>query len=215
MRRTIAPALLIFLASPTMAQEPGNLAAAGRYSDRAGPDVVSELVLAPNGRFQFFLSAGALDSRAEGRWTSDGRTVVLNTDPRPTPPEFTVGPVTRGSEDPILILVNWPNERGAAGIDVRVGFDDGSTLEGYTQENGWRPYEERVGTPRWVELSALPFGVPMRRFELDAQAGNIFTFTLVPNDLGIADFRDAPAEITPDGLTLLFMGGPLPFARAE
>jgi hypothetical protein len=193
---------------------PGNAAAAGRYRGNAGPDVAAQLELTPDGRFRFVLAAGSLDAHAEGRWTSDGRIVTLNTEPRPTAPAFAVGPVSRTAEYPLSILVNGPNGRGIASIDVRVGMADGRVLEGYTQDYGWQPgADEEVGTPRWVELSALVHGVPLRRFALDAAAGNAFSFTLVPNDLGVADFRDTEAAMTPEGLSLPFMGAPLPFVR--
>lgn len=197
-----------------VAADPGNTAAAGRYRGNAGPDVAAQLELRPDGRFRFMLAAGSLDAHAEGRWTSDGRIVTLNTEPRPTPPAFAAGPVSRTEEYPLSILVNRPGGRGIASIDVRVGMADGRVLEGYTQDYGWQPgADEAVGTPRWVELSALAHGVPSRRFELDAVAGNAFAFTLIPNDLGVADFHDTEAAITPGGLSLPFMGAPLPFVR--
>ncbi len=196
------------------AASPGGSAAAGRYRGNAGPDVAAQLELRPDGRFLFFLAAGSLDARAEGRWTSDGRTVILNTEPRPTPPAFAAGPVSRDPEHPLSILVNGRNGRGIASIDVRIGMADGRVLEGYTQEHGWQPgIGDEVGTPRWVELSALVHGVPLSRFELDMAAGNAFAFTLIANDLGIADFRDTAAELTADGLDLPFLGAPLPFVR--
>lgn len=193
---------------------PGDLAAAGRYRDNAGPDVVAELELGRDGRFRFGLAAGSLDARAEGRWTSDGRVVTFNSEPRPTPPDFSAGPVTRSSEHPLTILVNGPDGEGIATIDVRVGMADGRVLEGYTQDYGWQPDAGvDVGTPRWVEISELGHGIPMRRFELDASAGNHFAFTLIPNDFGVFDFRDVEARITPEGLNLPFFGDMLPMVR--
>jgi len=195
---------------------PGDTAAAGRYRGNAGPDVAAHLELRPDGRFRFILTAGSLDARAEGRWTSDGRIVTLNTEPRPTPPAFSAGPVSRTADYPLSILVNGPNGRGIASIDVRIGMADGRVLEGYTQEYGWQPsVDDEVGTPRWVELSAQIHGVPLRRFALDAAAGNAFVFTLIPSDLGVADFRDTEAAIVPGGLSLPFLGAPLPFVREQ
>lgn len=195
---------------------PGNAAAAGRYRGNAGPDVSAQLELRPDGRFRFLLAAGSLDAHAEGRWTSDGPIVTLNTEPRPTAPAFAAGPVSRTEEYPLSILVNGPGGRGIASIDVRVGMADGRVLEGYTQDYGWQPSAgEEVGTPRWVELSALVHGVPLRRFALDAAAGNSFTFTLIPNDLGVADFHDTEAAMTAEGISLPFMGAPLPFVREQ
>lgn len=192
---------------------PGNLAAAGRYRMRGPPDEVAELELDRDGRFRFGLAAGALDARAEGLWSSDGRTVILNTEPRPTPPTFAAGPVTRG-EAPLSILVNGPDGNGLALIDVRVGFADGSVLEGYTQDYGWQPQADaRIGEPRWVELSMRMYEIPPRRFPLDARAGNTFAFTLIPNDMGVMDFRDQALEIQGDELIMRRGGGSVTFAR--
>ena len=221
--KTLLAALLLLgcsAASGNAAQDqagPGNLAAAGRYRDNAGPDVVVELELGRDGRFRFGIVAGSLGARAEGRWTSDGRVVTLTTEPRPTPPSFTVGPVTRSDEHPLSILVNGPDGEGIATIDVRVGMADGRVLEGYTQDYGWQPGEgEQVGIPAWVEISEEIQGIPRHRFELDASAGNVFAFTLIPNDFGIAEFHETRAEITPEGgLNIPFRGDRLPMVREE
>lgn len=196
-----------------IAGNPGNLAAVGRYRMQGPPDEVSGLELTPDGHFRFGLSAGAVDAQAEGRWTSDGRTVILNTEPRPNPPTFTPGLVSRG-EAPLSILVSGPNGRGLALIDVRVGFADGSVLEGYTQDYGWQPQADaRVGEPRWVELSLRMYEIPPRRFPLDPSAGNVFAFTFAPNDIGVLDFRDQVLEIAPAQLVMLRGGGRTIYVR--
>jgi len=193
---------------------PGYVAAAGHYRLRDGPDSVSELLLQPDGRFEFGFSAGALDLTAQGRWTSDGRSVTLNTEPRPVPPVFSAGPVSHSNEAPLVVKVQDPSGRGLALIDVRVGFADGRVVEGYTQDYGWQLTEE--GDPRmarWVELSLRMYGLPPQRFPLDPTAGNEFTFTLTPNDLGVQDFRDAVLPITREGLVLTLMGGSGTYVR--
>jgi hypothetical protein len=198
----------------TQSAGPGNVAAAGHYRLRGGPDTASELDLLPDGRFRFFLAAGALDLHAEGRWTSDGHSVVLNTTPHPTPATFTPGPVSRTDDSPIVVLVNGPNGRGIAGVDLKMGFADGREFESYTQDYGWRYDQEGPpGVPRWVELSLRMYDLPPQRFPLDAQAGNKFTFTLVPNDLGVQDFRDTALEVTAGGLVITGPGGSGTYAR--
>lgn len=200
-------------AAETPPNGPGAAALAGHYRLRGGPDSVSELLLLPEGRFRFGFSAGNLDLAAEGRWTSDGRFVILNTEPRPTPPAFTAGPVSH-SGGPLLIKVTDPNGRGLTSIDLRLGFADGHQVEGYTQSGGWQLSEggDR-NAARWVELSLGGYGLPPRRFPLDPAAGNEFTFILTPNDLGVQDFRDAPLTITSEGLVLSLLGGSGTYVR--
>ena len=191
-----------------------NAALAGIYRLRGEPDTVSELALESDGHFQFGFSAGALDLTAQGRWTSDGRSVTLNTEPRPVPPVFSAGPVARSNEAPLVIKVQDPHGRGLALIDVRVGFADGRIVEGYTQDYGWQLTEPGdPGTVRWVELSLNMYGLPPQRFPLDGAAGNEFSFTLTPNDLGVQDFRDAVLPITREGLVLDLLGGSGTYVR--
>lgn len=54
---------------------------AGHYYFGGVREVGSELRLMPNGRFQWYLSYGAMDQQAEGAWTREGRQVVLQADP--------------------------------------------------------------------------------------------------------------------------------------
>ena len=137
------------------------------YRLRGEHDTASELDLLPNGHFRFFFAAGALDLAAEGRWTSDGHTVMLNTEPTPVPPAFSAGPVSHG-EGPLQIKVTNPAGRGLALIDLQVGFADGHVVDGYTQDYGWQLAEaEDVGAARWVELTVRMYGLAPQRFPID------------------------------------------------
>ena len=176
-------------------------------------DAASELALLPNGHFRFFLAAGALDLAAEGRWTSDGHNVTLNTEPRPRPPVFAAGPVSR-REGPLRIKVTDPEGRGLALIDLRLGFADGHDVQGYTQEDGWQLTEGgQAADARWVELTIGMYQLPPQRFPLDPAAGNHFSFILTPNDLAVQDFRDAVLPITREGLVLTLLGGSGTYVR--
>jgi hypothetical protein len=193
-------------AAPAAVAAPLNRAVVGRYRLQGGPDVASALELMADGHFRYMLSAGAVDQQAAGRWTSDGRTVTLNTEPHPNPPVFTAGPVTR-TQDPPVILVTNPRGGGIAGVDLRVGYANGAEVTGYTQDYGWHTPSDAprgVGSPVWVEISLAMYGIAPHRFALDPAAGNHFAFTLVPNDFGIYDFRDARLDF--DGHNLVIQG---------
>ncbi len=179
---------------------PADARAAGRYRLDAGPDVLAMLELRPDGRFRYMLIAGAMDAFSEGLWASDGSSVTLNTSPRPVPPSFSAGAITRAEGLPSILVVT-PSGRGIPGIDLRLGYSDGRTIDSYTQEEGWRPAAgDPVGIPAWVEVSFAMYNVPPRRFALDATAGNAFVFVLTPNDLQVLDFRDWVLDISGDVL---------------
>lgn len=187
---------------------------AGRYRLTGEQDVASELVLLADGRFRYFLMAGALDEHAEGRWIVEGGNVRLTTDPRPAPPVFSAGPSGRTDEAPLTLIVRWPDGRGIAGVDVRVGFDSGDAVEGYTQDYGWSLPAGEARTPRWVELAVPMHGLASPRFAIGVAQANALSFILTPNDLGVVDFRDNLVEVEPGRLVMHRGGGVLNYVPA-
>ena len=179
---------------------------AGRYRMSEGPDVASELILAADGRFTYFLAAGSLDEHSAGQWRIDGKTLRLTTNPKPVPPTFAAGPITRLAEGIVTLHVVSPRGDGIAAIDLKLGFDQGEPVEAYTQDYGWSlsPNEARKN-PRWVEFAVPMFQLQSQRFPLDLSRGNDFTFVLTPNDLGLVDFTDMPAAIV-DGEIIIKRG---------
>ena len=178
---------------------PATLAAAGRYRGmRAGPTSSSQLELRPRRPVPLRHRRGR--ARRAGRRALDQRRPHRDPQHRAAPHSARPSPPARSraaSEHPLVDPRQRP-ERATASprIDVRVGLADGRVLEGYTQDYGWQPGEgEAVGDAGAGSSFRLDIhGVPPRRFALDAAAGNVFTFTLVPNDLGVADFRDTDAR---------------------
>ncbi|WP_375195782.1 hypothetical protein [Sphingobium sp.] len=69
--------LAAFLAAPAPAQTPDR---AGHYYLRGVMETGSELMLHPDGRFQWYLVYGALDLFAEGRWAERGGAVILTSE---------------------------------------------------------------------------------------------------------------------------------------
>jgi len=199
MRAALAAAasLLLAAAPPHHRAAPGP---AGHYRLAGGPDVASEILLRPDGRFRFFLMEGAVDEQAQGRWTREGSRIKLVTLPKPVPPVFSAGPTTKTAETPLKLRVTWPDGRGIATIDLRVGFDKGDPVESYTQEDGWSldPAEKRA--PRWVELGLQMYGIGYARFPVDLAKGNSLTFVLTPNGLGTMEFDDVEVEAQPGAL---------------
>jgi hypothetical protein len=55
-------------------------ALAGHYYLSGVMETGSELLLKPDGTFEWFISYGAMDQFAHGRWLSDGRMVILSAD---------------------------------------------------------------------------------------------------------------------------------------
>lgn len=201
----LIPPLLVLalLASPVVARD-----LAGRYRAAEGPDVAGRLELRGDGRFGYEFAAGALAERAQGRWerrqVPGGEQACLTTEPTPVAPVLQPAPAP--ADQAATIRVTWgsgPGEssgRGIPGVDFVIGFDQGEPATGYTQEDGWSlPADERR-TPRWIELTEPIHRVPLARTAFPGSGK--FLAVLVPNDIGVVDFRGACLERTDSGFVL-------------
>lgn len=199
MKILLAPLPLLLLGAAPPATDPGP---AGVYRLVGEQDVASGLRLEKSGRFQYFLSAGALDEQAEGRWRAADGAVILATEPKPVPPVFERGPSARTGTAFLKVKVSWPGGRGIAGVDLRIGLDGGAVLDGYTQEDGWSLPAAEGRTPRWIELAVPMHGARSPRFAVDLQSGNALSFTFTPNDIGKFDFEGVRIEIADKALVV-------------
>jgi len=192
----LLPLLLALGPEPAAAER----SLASDYRLTGEQDVASGLRLQPDGHFKYFLIAGALDEQAQGRWTADGGVVTLVTEPTPVPPLFRRSASERTDAAALRVKVSSPEGRGIAGVDVRVGFDQGPPVEDYTQEEGWSLPAGEKRTPRWIELKVPMHDLASPRFPIDLAGGNGLGFTLVPNDLGVVDFRGVKVEVAEGAL---------------
>jgi hypothetical protein len=197
---------LLLLVAPAQAASP-----AGGYRLVGSPDTASAIILQDDGRFDFVLAEGALDLSASGRWTSEGGRVLLTPMPKPVPPEFSLAGIARRRDAGLAIKVVAPGGRGLAGVDFRIALADGSTITGYTQEDGWSSPDRRH--PLTIQLAIPMFDLASPPFRVDGAAGNAFTFLLTPNDIGRVDFQAAPLEIGSDRLVLRRDGRELVYVR--
>lgn len=184
------------------ARSPGDARAAGTWRASDGALMTSELVLAPDGSFRFTLVDGAINEHGRGRWSSDGRTVTLNSDPRPAPLAFTAGPVTR--RDDVGLLVRVVNARSGAtieGVEATIGLANGEETGGTIFGEGWVSPPLDV-PPRWISLRFPEHEIGPTRFPVDAAAGNVFEFRLNADEIGAVGFRDTPLQIAGDTLVL-------------
>lgn len=206
--------LLCLLSLLLLGAAPAERGPAGTYRLVGEQDVASGLRLEADGRFQYFLIAGALDERAAGRWRAAGDVVILTTEPRPVPPKFEAGPSTRTKAGPLAIKVSSPGGEGIAGVDVRIGFDSGPPVESYTQDDGWSLPAGEKRIPRWIELAVPMHALASPRFPIDLAKGNALAFTLVPNDLGTVDFDGIRVEKAGTALVVQRWGAKLRYEPA-
>src|SRR6266852_1802364 len=92
---------------------------AGHYVLRGVREVGSELLLKPDGTFQYMLAYGAADYQAEGSWKRDGDAVLLKTAGKEEPP-FKLVKSAATKTTGIRVHVNGANGRAVPNIDVIV-----------------------------------------------------------------------------------------------
>ncbi len=200
---------------PASPPAPTPIERTGSYRLDAGPDVAGALAITADHRFEYRLSAGALDEEASGTWEFIGANTCLTTVPAPRPPAWVAKPTVEGP----TVRVVWPDGSGIAGIGVRVGLDDGEKLDeaslagGYTLEDGWAldPHEKRA--PRWVELIEPVHGLASPRFPFNG--ARRLVVTLVPNDLGKVALDKACLEAEGTALVLRRGEGVMKFYRFD
>lgn len=208
--------LPIFAAMALMsgcATSAGDAIGPGSFSLDEGPDAAGQLVLGGDGRFTYVLTAGALDEHSHGRWETVGGKACLHTEPEPVPPQFARLAVPVGEAPPGQLLVAAPSGEGMPGVDFRIGFADGSQIEGYTQYDGWTLPEDEKRAPRWIELFVPMHEVVSPRFELAEGDVGPWHFELKPNDLGVVDFDGACLERQGEAYALERRGGTMRFLR--
>ncbi len=188
---------------------------AGLYRAQAGPDLASAIELAPDGRFRYELSEGALDEEAAGRWTATDDGVLLQTLPAPRAPEWRIERMEQASDTPLKVVVKVPGGDNLQGIYLRVGYTNGDRRAAATQADGWAMPADDTRQPAWIEFSEPIHGIASQRFDLPEEQGGLsLTILLVPNEIGVAAFDGTRATVTREGLVLHWRGRDIPYARA-
>jgi hypothetical protein len=189
-------------------------AAAGHYYLTGVHEVGSELVLLPDGRFQYFLAYGAYDENATGDWRVQGDVILLNTSGGYTPPRFTLKQSLTKPGQPLTILVQNQAAKGISGIDVWVDYGDTKPETGYTQYYGWKaPGPNR--NPKAIGLGVKMYNLEAQWFPVAGTGQNYYIFTFAPGDLGKARFRDQPLRWDNGALIMERWGQKMRYVRGK
>ncbi|QXQ06313.1 hypothetical protein KX816_19460 [Sphingosinicellaceae bacterium] len=201
------------IALAVAAAQPAAPGVVGTYELQGQREVGSGLKLMPGGRFEWFLSYGALDEHATGSWRQSGRTVFLTSDQPIVAPAFTLVRSVAGPAGTLEIKVVGANGSGIALIDVEADIGTGEPLTGVTQDYGFRtdlpPGKKLVGLKMGLEM----YGIPMQAFPVDGH--NDLTYRFDANDLGKHDFRGEPVLIEPGAAVMNFHGEAMRYVKGS
>lgn len=178
---------------------------AGHYYLEGIHEVGSELLLMPDGRFQYFLAYGAYDEYATGDWRVDGDLIILDTSGGYSPPRFTLKKSSIKPEQPLTILVKDRSERGVPGIDVLVDYGGTKPETGYTQYYGWQA-PRTDSNPKAIGLGIRMYDIQPQWFKVAGTSHNYYVFIFDPGDLGKVLFRNTSLRVD-SGALIMERGG--------
>ena len=176
----------------------------GLYTLRNAREMGSELLLKPDGSFEFMLAYGAADYWSKGTWKSESGAVTLNSDdPEPKPPFRLLSSTTGNKEDSPRVTLVAAGGRPVPNIDV-VLEGAGGTSKARTGSDGVAHFAP-VKSPR----SAV-FQIRVYEFESPAlplnPEHNEFRFEIDGREITKVRFHDEKLAIDGGSLMLRYAG---------
>ena len=161
------------------------------------------MIIREDGTFQWGISVGALDLRAEGTWFEEDDTIIFVSDPKPVPAEFGWSGLEKTPGGPMVKVVWSTNGEPFRYGSIRATCANGETVNDQVQSEGWSP-PERCDAVETVQLRFGVYDVVSDVYDLvnafPLSEGETIRFEFRPNDMGIADF---------DGVMGQFLNGKL------
>lgn len=164
-------------------------------------EVGAALELKVDGAFRYQLDYGAVSEHAEGRWTSDGRTVLLTTQPRPVGPRFELIRDDPAPAGEISISLEPPGFGQGFRIDA-VAIDAATKEKRLVETDSDGRVQADGRSIAALELLVPIYGMPAGQFDLDPRRGHHLLFRFRANDLTTANFDREPLIAGRNGLVL-------------
>jgi len=185
-------ALLLLFSVPVLAQD-----AAGHYVLQGVMEVGSELMLKPDGTFEYMLAYGAADYWAKGTWKRDGNSVILHSDGKEEPP-FRLTKSEPGKAGRIRVWVMGKSGKGVA--NIHVGLQAGKErLEASTDSDGVAEFPD-TNKPTAVAFEVRVYSLKAGPYDVNP-ADRDFYFEINGDSIMQVLFKDE--ALTIDGNALL------------
>ena len=198
----IAVALLFFVCS--LAAYGQDLA--GTYTLHGQMEMGSQLLLKPDGKFEFMLAYGAADYWAKGTWKKDGNKVVLHSAGKQEQP-FKLLKSEAGKAGQIRIWVMGQNGKGVENIDVHLmGGKD--PLEARTDSDGLAVFHDEVKATG-VAFEVRVYQVATAPYPIDA-AHKDYWYEINGDNITQVFFTDESLAIDGSNLILTHWGSDHP-----
>lgn len=199
--------LLFLLASLiAVAQSPTPSTAAGHYVLRGVMEVGSELMLKPDGTFEFMLAYGAADYWAKGTWKQDGNDIVLTSTGKEEAP-FRLLRSEPGKPGRIRVWVLGKNGKGIP--NIRVGLKAGGEhLDATTDQEGAAVFPD-TAKPEAVNFEVRVYQLEAGPYPVDA-ASKDFYFEINGDAITQVLFENEHLTRDADSLVMVHWGADHP-----
>jgi hypothetical protein len=149
-------------------------------------EVGTELRLEANGRFEYYLSYGALDEMSEGTWSLDGEAILLSSDPFRAPAFELVGS-KRGKAATLDVSLEAPKQMPLQYFSALILRSDHTTTEGRFDEGHLRIPLTGANRATSFVLGLEIFSVMSEPHDIPPDTRTMH-FRFVPNELGKVAF---------------------------
>ena len=160
---------------------------AGHYYLQNVREVGSELLLKPDGGFEWMLAYGAADYYAKGTWRVQDGAVILNTTPLKDDRPFRLIRSSPAKAADIRVHVVAPDGRGIPNIDVMLATDEGQR-EGRTDSGGIAVFP-KTGAARGAAFRVRVYELQTKPYDLNP-AHDDFTFEINGDAITQMPFKD-------------------------
>ena len=171
----------------------------GHYLLRGVMEVGSELMLKPDGTFEYMLAYGAADYWAKGTWKKDGDAVILHSTGKEEPP-FRLVRSEAGKPGSIRVWVLGQNGKGVPNIHVGLQAGD-KPLEATTDSDGVAVFPDAPNAHA-VTFEVRVYQLEAGPFEIDP-ASKDFYFEINGETITQVFFKDERLAIDKEGLVML------------
>jgi len=203
-------AVLVPLASASAAVGRSPADFAGTYNG-SQMEVGTELRLEANGRYEYYLSYGAMDEMSEGAWAADGDAIVLTSNKYKLPVFELVGRKP-GAGATLDVSLDVPKDMELQYFSALLLLPDHTATEAQFENGPLQIPLTGVNHPTGFLLGIEVFDVMSEPYDIPTNTRSMH-FRFVPNDLGKVAFEHTRLPRDGDSFVLERFGRTLKFHK--
>jgi hypothetical protein len=173
---------------------------AGHYVLENAHEIGSELVLKPDGQFEYMLAYGAADYTAMGKWQQKGETVVLDTKMPPGPPLKVLSSNYEKTPD-LRIWIKGMNGKPVPNLDVVLTASNGEA-KARTDSDGMAIFPNTT-SPKSAVVHITVYHYDSPALVLNP-AHNSFTLEIYGDVISTVPFKGEVLKVKGDSLEMLY-----------